>query len=64
MSTSTDSANKPYCFSDGCGMIDPMFANSIASELQLGYVPSAFQFRFAGFKGIIFYNFKILLFCF
>uniref|UniRef100_A0AC34FMN0 RNA-dependent RNA polymerase n=1 Tax=Panagrolaimus sp. ES5 TaxID=591445 RepID=A0AC34FMN0_9BILA len=53
MSDFNDSANVPYCFSDGCGMISPSFARRIADELQLSYVPSAFQFRFAGYKGIV-----------
>uniref|UniRef100_A0AC35GQ73 RNA-dependent RNA polymerase n=1 Tax=Panagrolaimus sp. PS1159 TaxID=55785 RepID=A0AC35GQ73_9BILA len=50
MSETKDSAGQPYCFSDGCGMIDPLLARRIADELQLTYIPSAFQFRFAGFK--------------
>jgi hypothetical protein len=53
MSDCKDSAGQPYCFSDGCGTIDPILARYIAGELQLTYIPSAFQFRFAGFKGMV-----------
>lgn len=53
MSEYNDSANNPYCFSDGCGIIDPLLARHIAEELQLSYIPSAFQFRFAGYKGMV-----------
>lgn len=42
-----------YCFSDGCGMISPQFAEILSKKLNLSYIPSAFQIRFAGFKGVV-----------
>ena len=53
MSQAKDSAGKPYCFSDGVGIIDQLFAAHIARELDISYIPSAFQIRFAGFKGMV-----------
>ncbi|CAO2187458.1 unnamed protein product [Urochloa humidicola] len=44
-----------YNFSDGIGMITPKLALEVAKMLPLtdNYVPSAFQIRFAGFKGVV-----------
>ncbi|CAL5003334.1 unnamed protein product [Urochloa decumbens] len=44
-----------YNFSDGIGMITPKLALEVAKMLPLtdSYVPSAFQIRFAGFKGVV-----------
>ncbi|RFU28144.1 hypothetical protein B7463_g8205, partial [Scytalidium lignicola] len=43
-----------YCFSDGVGKISETLAQTIASELRvLSTVPSVFQFRLAGYKGIL-----------
>ncbi|VDL73713.1 unnamed protein product [Nippostrongylus brasiliensis] len=44
---------EPYCFSDGCGRISPSLARRIALILQLDVVPSCFQVRFKGFKGVL-----------
>ncbi|KAH8802793.1 RNA dependent RNA polymerase-domain-containing protein [Xylogone sp. PMI_703] len=42
------------CFSDGVGKISRTLAQRIASELRiLSTVPSVFQFRLAGYKGIL-----------
>ncbi|XP_034599533.2 probable RNA-dependent RNA polymerase SHL2 [Setaria viridis] len=44
-----------YNFSDGIGKITPKLALEVAKKLPLmdKYVPSAFQIRFAGFKGVV-----------
>ncbi|WKX88002.1 hypothetical protein Q1695_007983 [Nippostrongylus brasiliensis] len=48
---------KEYTFSDGVGMISQSFAVEIAKDLNLGTcVPSCFQFRFRGMKGVLAVN--------
>ncbi|KAF8662610.1 hypothetical protein HU200_056211 [Digitaria exilis] len=44
-----------YNFSDGIGKITPTLALEVAEKLPLidNFVPSAFQIRFAGFKGVV-----------
>jgi hypothetical protein len=42
-----------YCFSDGCGMISTNLASELATRLDLSEIPSAFQIRYAGFKGVV-----------
>lgn len=43
-----------HCFSDGVGKISQELAESIATELRiLSTVPSVFQFRLSGYKGIL-----------
>ncbi|KAH8661916.1 RNA dependent RNA polymerase-domain-containing protein [Xylariales sp. PMI_506] len=45
-----------WCFSDGVGMISSWMAAEITQHLNLyqnGRVPSAFQFRLGGYKGIL-----------
>uniref|UniRef100_A0A0K0DD89 RNA-dependent RNA polymerase n=1 Tax=Angiostrongylus cantonensis TaxID=6313 RepID=A0A0K0DD89_ANGCA len=42
-----------YCFSDGCGRVAPSLARRIALALQLDIVPSCYQVRFKGFKGVL-----------
>uniref|UniRef100_A0AC35G806 RNA-dependent RNA polymerase n=2 Tax=Panagrolaimus sp. PS1159 TaxID=55785 RepID=A0AC35G806_9BILA len=54
MSYSKDSTGNLFCFSDGVGTISPDFAAQISSGLQLSYIPSAFQIRYAGYKGMVF----------
>uniref|UniRef100_A0AC34GWZ1 RNA-directed RNA polymerase n=1 Tax=Panagrolaimus sp. ES5 TaxID=591445 RepID=A0AC34GWZ1_9BILA len=45
---------KAYCFSDGVGAISAAFAARISTDLRFnGSVPSCFQFRFRGFKGVL-----------
>ncbi|KAF9978409.1 hypothetical protein BGZ73_002588 [Actinomortierella ambigua] len=39
--------------SDGCGLISPALAGFIASHLNLDVVPSAFQIRLGGSKGVL-----------
>uniref|UniRef100_A0A7E4VVL3 RNA-directed RNA polymerase n=1 Tax=Panagrellus redivivus TaxID=6233 RepID=A0A7E4VVL3_PANRE len=46
----------PYCFSDGVGMMSLKMAKQLQTELHLCYVPSCFQFRFAGYKGVLSVN--------
>ncbi|KAL0356013.1 UNVERIFIED_CONTAM: RNA-dependent RNA polymerase 2, partial [Sesamum radiatum] len=42
-----------YCFSDGIGKISYAFAKDIARKLGLPHIPSAFQIRYGGYKGVI-----------
>ena len=45
-----------YCFSDGIGRISPTFAIEVASKCGYsvtGKAPSAFQIRYAGYKGVV-----------
>ncbi|VDM61510.1 unnamed protein product [Angiostrongylus costaricensis] len=45
---------KEYTFSDGAGIISKDLATEIAKDMQLGNcVPSCFQFRFRGMKGVV-----------
>uniref|UniRef100_A0A914XVN6 RNA-dependent RNA polymerase n=1 Tax=Panagrolaimus superbus TaxID=310955 RepID=A0A914XVN6_9BILA len=53
ISDATNSKDEPYCFSDGVGIISMKFANSIKEEFNLAYLPSAFQIRCLGFKGVL-----------
>lgn len=48
-----DWKNEKYIFSDGCGMISLELAREVAQKLNLPKVPSAYQIRFAGFKGVV-----------
>jgi RNA-dependent RNA polymerase len=47
------SSDKKFIFTDGCGLISFEFAQAISNRLNLNYVPSAFQIRFRGFKGML-----------
>lgn len=42
-----------YVFSDGIGIISPDLASEVAAKLKLDNVPSAYQIRYAGFKGVV-----------
>ncbi|KAK9108004.1 hypothetical protein Syun_024015 [Stephania yunnanensis] len=42
-----------YCFSDGIGRISSSFAKQVAKKCGLKEVPSAFQIRYGGYKGVI-----------
>ncbi|KAL6583859.1 RNA-dependent RNA polymerase 2 [Orobanche minor] len=42
-----------YCFSDGVGKISYTFAKDIVRKLGLTHIPSAFQIRYGGYKGVI-----------
>ncbi|XP_054806815.1 RNA-dependent RNA polymerase 2 [Prosopis cineraria] len=42
-----------YCFSDGIGKISQSFAKQVAEKCKLDHVPSAFQIRYGGYKGVI-----------
>jgi hypothetical protein len=49
-----DSKNEPYNFSDGVGRISYETARELSRELKLeGCVPSCFQIRFRGYKGVL-----------
>ncbi|KAJ8648444.1 hypothetical protein MRB53_001467 [Persea americana] len=45
--------DKKYNFSDGIGKISVEFAERIASLCGLSSTPSAFQIRYAGYKGVV-----------
>ncbi|CAJ0595851.1 unnamed protein product [Cylicocyclus nassatus] len=52
-----NSLNESYKFSDGVGMLSMAFATEIARDMMLGKcVPSCYQFRFRGFKGVMAVN--------
>ncbi|CAD6186388.1 unnamed protein product [Caenorhabditis auriculariae] len=47
-------SGKPYTFTDGVGIISEDFAWKLALGMRLGpNLPSAFQFRFRGMKGVL-----------
>jgi RNA-dependent RNA polymerase len=50
-----DIVNGDYCFTDGVGKISPFLAQMITSELGLrvNTIPSVFQFRLGGCKGVL-----------
>lgn len=55
-SPKADGQPKEYTFTDGIGMISPALARDVARSLGVAPVPSAFQIRFAGFKGVVAVN--------
>lgn len=48
-----DIEHNGYCFTDGVGKISPVLAKKIADEWKVDSVPSAFQFRMGGCKGVL-----------
>lgn len=42
-----------YCFSDGIGKISLSFARQVADKCGVNHIPSAFQIRYGGYKGVI-----------
>ncbi|KAF5442827.1 hypothetical protein F2P56_035445 [Juglans regia] len=42
-----------YCFSDGIGKISEELARKVATMLRCNSVPSAFQIRYGGYKGVV-----------
>lgn len=48
-----DVARNGYSFTDGIGLISAGHALAVSRALGLAHVPSAFQIRFAGFKGVV-----------
>lgn len=42
-----------YCFSDGIGKISHSFARQVSEKCKLKHIPSAFQIRYGGYKGVI-----------
>ncbi|KHJ96424.1 RNA dependent RNA polymerase [Oesophagostomum dentatum] len=53
----SNSLNGEYTFSDGVGMISKNFAGQVARDMKLRQcVPSCFQFRFRGMKGVLAVN--------
>lgn len=49
----SDIERNGYCFTDGIGIISQALANALAKTLNLVNVPTAFQIRFAGYKGVV-----------
>lgn len=48
-----DIQKNSYCFTDGIGLITKKQAKCISAILGLNFIPSAFQIRFGGYKGIV-----------
>ncbi|KAI5078515.1 hypothetical protein GOP47_0006186 [Adiantum capillus-veneris] len=46
-------AAKTYCFSDGIGKISANFATRVAKKCKLRAVPSLYQIRYGGYKGVV-----------
>ncbi|KAI5062092.1 hypothetical protein GOP47_0022631 [Adiantum capillus-veneris] len=44
---------KTYCFSDGIGKISTNFATRVAKKCKLRDVPSMYQIRYGGYKGVV-----------
>ncbi|XP_072015264.1 uncharacterized protein [Amphiura filiformis] len=53
MSVNVGPGGKRYCFSDGIGKVSSSLAARIAHEVNKKKVPSAFQIRYGGCKGMI-----------
>ncbi|EQC39802.1 hypothetical protein SDRG_03225 [Saprolegnia diclina VS20] len=51
--TVPDIERNGYCFSDGVGTISVALAKTVAHALQLETIPSAFQIRYGGYKGVL-----------
>ncbi|VDM81762.1 unnamed protein product [Strongylus vulgaris] len=57
VSVRRDLGDESYTFSDGVGMISKAFAKQIAEDMMLkDCLPSCFQFRFRGLKGVMAVN--------
>ncbi|XP_069103174.1 uncharacterized protein [Argopecten irradians] len=48
-----DIKHESYCFTDGIGKISLSLAKKVAKTLKLDRVPSAFQIRYGGCKGVV-----------
>ena len=53
MVTAVDGKQQKYIFTDGIGVISYSVAQEIAKTMALKHVPTAYQIRFAGFKGVL-----------
>ncbi|XP_062596258.1 uncharacterized protein LOC134257682 [Saccostrea cucullata] len=42
-----------YCFTDGIGKISRNLALKVAKKMNMKYIPSAFQIRYGGCKGVV-----------
>ncbi|KRZ71930.1 putative RNA-dependent RNA polymerase 1, partial [Trichinella papuae] len=51
--TDVQSNDSKFCFSDGIGRMSTKLAQEVSERLELCPVPSAFQIRYAGFKGML-----------
>ncbi|EQC30180.1 hypothetical protein SDRG_12032 [Saprolegnia diclina VS20] len=52
-SVRADVKRNGHIFSDGIGVISSSLADDIAMKLRLNYVPSAYQIRYGGWKGVV-----------
>lgn len=48
-----DIVRNGYVFSDGIGKISPHIATAIANAMDLPEVPTAYQVRMGGYKGVL-----------
>ncbi|XP_033739419.1 uncharacterized protein LOC117326802 [Pecten maximus] len=48
-----DIKSGPFCFTDGIGKISVPLAKKVADSLRMDPVPSAFQIRYGGCKGVV-----------
>ncbi|XP_022809817.1 uncharacterized protein LOC111346816 [Stylophora pistillata] len=48
-----ETADRKYCFSDGVGKISEELAAEVVRKIGKSFKPSAFQVRFAGYKGVL-----------
>lgn len=48
-----DVVHNGFTFSDGVGKISPALAEEVAMQMELKSIPSAFQFRLGGAKGVL-----------
>jgi RNA-dependent RNA polymerase len=49
----TDVKRNGHCFTDGVGKISPYWAEQISAQFETSQVPSAFQYRMGGCKGML-----------
>jgi len=49
----TDRGGKQYIFSDGIGKISLSLAKQVAAKCRCDTVPSAYQIRYGGYKGVV-----------
>ncbi|PJF19498.1 RNA dependent RNA polymerase family protein [Paramicrosporidium saccamoebae] len=53
VTTTVDGIDRTYTYSDGIGMITYGLAKAISDRMGFSTIPTAFQIRFAGFKGVL-----------
>ncbi|KAF5442821.1 hypothetical protein F2P56_035439 [Juglans regia] len=48
-----NSGEATYCFSDGIGKVSEELACKVATKLGCNFVPSAYQIRYGGYRGVV-----------